>query len=827
MAARVAAFDWSQTVLGPMENWPSELRIAVDICLSSRFPMFVWWGEHRINIYNDGYVPMLGKRHPRALGRPAQETWNDIWDVVGPQSDAVLQRGEATWNDRVLLVMERKGYSEKTYFTWSYSPIRNATGRIGGMFCAVTEETARVRAEARDALLLALDEAVRPLTDPAEITAACARMLGQHLDVDRCAYADVEADEDTFNLTGDYNRGVKSIVGRYRFTQFGEEVLRLMREDRPFVVHDVDTHEPKLTDLDPYRQTQIQAVICVPLHKAGRFVAAMAVHQKTSRRWTDEEVDLVRHVASRCWESIERARVERTLRESEERFRLVANVVPEIIWATDGDGRAQFFSQQWYSYTGATQHPESAAQVAADFLHPDDAAATMAAFEEARRTGGTFSVEHRIRSATGEYRWFMVRGKPYRDHKTGEIIRWFGASTDIHDRKQTEEALRTAKEQAERASEAKSDFLAALSHELRTPLTPVLLTASLMESHPELPADLRADVATIRQNVELESRLISDLLDLTRISHGKLQLEDREVDLHQVVRSAIDICQREASSKLTLDLGATNHTVRGDSTRLQQIFWNLINNAFKFTPNEGEITVRSRNTDDGRVQVEIVDNGVGIDASVLPRLFNAFEQGDVRASRQQAGLGLGLAISKRLAEAQGGTISVRSEGRGRGATFTVELPWVMPTSHSPQSDQPSPVAASHRALNVLLIEDHEPTIRVMERLLRQTGHRVTPVRSVASARAAANQDSFDLIISDLGLPDGSGLSIMRELRERYAGRAIALTGYGMESDISASRDAGFAEHLTKPVDLPALDAAIRRITNGHSQHRATSVEVTE
>jgi signal transduction histidine kinase/CheY-like chemotaxis protein len=419
-----------------------------------------------------------------------------------------------------------------------------------------------------------------------------------------------------------------------------------------------------------------------------------------------------------------------------------------------------------------------------------------------------------VRQPDGSYRWVRAWGQVIFEGEAEDRrpVRMIGSSRDITESKEAEEALRAAKEQAERASAAKSDFLAMLSHELRTPLTPVLLTVSLLESHPQLPAELVDDVTTIRRNVELESRLISDLLDLTRIEKGKLQLDRQEVDLHLIVRSAIDVCQREASARMTVELKANRSVVRGDNTRLQQVFWNLLNNAIKFTGTDGMISVRSFDVD-GHVHVEVTDTGAGIDPAVLPKLFNAFEQGEARGGKQLAGLGLGLVISRRLVEAHGGTITAASAGRGRGATFTVRLPAL--TNHKLPVLTPHPPRSAlimRQALDVLLVEDHEPTLRVITKLLRGMGHRVTGVSSVASASAATRQHGFDLLISDLGLPDGSGLDLMRELSAHYSGRAVALTGYGMESDVVASREAGFSQHLTKPVDLATLEAAIQRVT---------------
>lgn len=382
---------------------------------------------------------------------------------------------------------------------------------------------------------------------------------------------------------------------------------------------------------------------------------------------------------------------------------------------------------------------------------------------------------------------------------------------DIHDRRQAEEDLRRAKEEAERASEAKSQFLATLSHEMRTPLTPVLLHVSLLEGRTDLPDDVREDLASIRRNVELESMLISDLLDLTRIERGMLQLELRDIDVHQVLKAAVATCEREGGASIVMKLQAERHVVCGDSTRLQQIFWNLISNALKFTPPSGRITVRSTLLENSRIRIEVSDTGRGIESDLLGRLFNAFEQGDVRAERRQAGLGLGLAISRKIAEAHGGTIIAESKGRGHGASFIVDLPLIDAHVRALTVHPFELPAVPVKTLDILLVEDHEPTLNVMAKLLEKMGHRVCATGSVATALESARQTEFGLVISDLGLPDGSGLDVMRQLGPRYVGQAIALTGYGMESDVAATREVGFAEHLTKPVDFNALQAAMQRI----------------
>jgi PAS domain S-box-containing protein len=378
--------------------------------------------------------------------------------------------------------------------------------------------------------------------------------------------------------------------------------------------------------------------------------------------------------------------------------------------------------------------------------------------------------------------------------------------------KRAEAALREAKAAAEHANAAKDQFLAVLSHELRTPLTPLLLAACLLERRGDLPPGVQSELQAMRRSIELEARIIDDLLDLTRIVRGKLQFVFRKVDLHVLVRAAADICGRGEGAEVQLDLAARSHFVNGDAARLQQLFWNLLNNARKFTPADGRITVRSCDLPNGRICVAITDTGAGIEAEALPRIFEAFEQGDICRGRQFGGLGLGLAICNAVTEAHGGKISAASAGHGCGAEFTVEIPTVAPSDGDVAAGGPvSTEARLARSLRVLVVDDHAATLEVISRLVQDLGHRVETAADLKSAMRIADQGQVDLLISDLGLPDGSGYDLMRRLQDRPGVRGIAISGYGMEQDVRRSKEAGFTEHLIKPVDLGVLEALVSRI----------------
>ncbi len=448
LGARMRGHDWSTSPLGEPTSWPQSLRSVVGLMLGSKFPMFVAWGPELGFLYNDAYADILGAKHPAALGARFHDIWSEIWPEISPLIDAALA-GEASYHEDLPLVMNRRGYDEQTWFTFSYSPVRDESGAVAGMYCACTETTATVLAErrtrqseARLAFLDRLGAETAALADADAVLATTTRLLGEHLGLSVCAYADMDEDEDGFTIRGDWAApGSRSIVGRYSLAAFGRLAVSNLSAGLPLVIND-NRRELPPEEAATFQAIGIAATICMPLVKDGRLTALMAIHDRVPRVWSEAELNLLREVTARSWAHVERVGAVAELRQSEARFRLTADAVPQIVWITDAEGRTEYFNRQWTAYTGVDFEPSNAADIAAGFVHPDDGPATMAAFEEARRTGGVFEVEHRIRSKSGEYRWFLVRADPYRDPATGEIVRWFGSSTDIHDRYAAQAALR-------------------------------------------------------------------------------------------------------------------------------------------------------------------------------------------------------------------------------------------------------------------------------------------------------------------------------------------------------------------------------------------------
>jgi PAS domain S-box-containing protein len=402
-------------------------------------------------------------------------------------------------------------------------------------------------------------------------------------------------------------------------------------------------------------------------------------------------------------------------------------------------------------------------------------------------------------------------GAPIRD-ANGEVHGVVLVFRDFSDHRQSETVLRKAKEEAETANLAKDNFLATLSHELRTPLTPVVATLATWEADGRLSPALQEDVKLMRRNVELEARLIDDLLDLTRIVKGKLPLHFETADVHDLITSVTRIYQSEIHAKqlkLDLQLDAERHFARVDTARLQQVFWNILKNATMFTPDEGRVGIQTRH-EDGSLKVLFTDEGIGMTRELLGRLFRPFEQGADENVRRYGGLGLGMAISKALIEAQNGEIAAQSAGPNCGSSFTVTLP-VVDDDPEVATPEESTIRQEAHPVRILLVEDHADTAFALKRALGQSGHDVILANTVADAKALVSSGPFELILCDIGLPDGTGLDFIRYVRGISQVPAVALTGYGMEADMKECLDAGFNLHLTKPMNLQRLNDVIQTL----------------
>lgn len=506
----------------------------------------------------------------------------------------------------------------------------------------------------------------------------------------------------------------------------------------------------------------------------------------------------------------EKKRVEEALRDREQMLSVAIDAAQMGTWDWDLETNEIRFSERTRQIFWNAPDERLTLESFYARMHPDDRKEAAASIQRAVDGPGDYETQYRLIGPGGEVRWVSAIGRSLpnspQDHK-----RLVGVVFDVTPAVMAAHDLSVAKEEAEAASRAKDDFLAALSHELRTPLNPVLMLASELADSPDLSPRVKGDFAMIRKNVALEARLIDDLLDLTRITRGKLLLQLQHADIHTLLYQSFELLRADAENKqlvISFDLSAPERVVNGDPVRLQQVFWNVIKNAVKFTPPGGSITMRSREGSGHTVVIEIADSGMGMDPEELPRIFDAFAQGAQSGPHRFGGLGLGLSISKLLVQLHHGRIDATSDGLGQGSSFRIELPLADHELIEPPAPSPPEALPMAHALRILLIEDHEPTRTTLSRLLTKRGHKVSAAETVATARALAAATEFDFVISDIGLPDGNGQDLMVELRQSYGLIGIALSGYGREEDIRRSLESGFVAHLVKPIDIQALEAAM-------------------
>jgi PAS domain S-box-containing protein len=730
---------------------------------------------------------MLGDKAHDALGTPLRQVWHEGWERIAPYAQRVLA-GESFFFEDYATTVERHGYPEQAWFTFSYSPLRDDLGAVRGLMCTVFEVTDKVLAlarhkEAEERLALSLEASGNIGT-----WSYCLE--------DGTTYVD-ERFARLFQVDAALARKGTELE---RFTDM------IAPADRPRVLEAIATaiRDDSLYDVE-YRIPQ-RGGHTVWVNARGKVFTDAATGR---RRFAGIAVDISQRKAAEA----AREESERAMLDSEAKFRLIANVIPQMVWSTDAAGVNDYVNERWQEFTGIPtrrltgdgwQQP----------VHPDDLPSLLRAWDASVSTGATYEVEHRLLHRSGEYRWVLNRGLPFLDD-AGRVRRWMGTLTDIHDQKSGEEELRAA-------ARRKDEFLAMLAHELRNPLAPINNAAQLLALAGADPRRVRQSSEVIIRQVGHMTDLVDDLLDVSRVTRGLVELQRERLDLRAVVASAVEQARPLIEARRQIlhthmdDRGAW---VDGDRTRLVQILSNLLNNAAKYTPQGGAIWL-AVDIDAGQVRVSVRDNGIGIAAGMLPHVFDLFTQAERTPDRAQGGLGLGLALVRSLAQLHGGRVEARSGGTGQGSSFIVTLPLAASSGTGsaaqardggvPAPDVAGAAAAGRR--RILVVDDNVDAAQSLADILCSLGHAAATATASHDALAQAGRAWPQVFILDIGLPDIDGYELVRRLRAmappddaaRASTRYIALTGYGQAHDRVLSRSAGFDHHFVKPVDLGAL-----------------------
>jgi len=656
---------------------------------------------------------------------------------------------------------------------------------------------------ARQQFLIALHAATDALVEPGAIVKTLAQLLAEHLQVDRCLYARIEQGR-VLEVIGEWTSGVPSVIGRWNLDGFGEARVRAMRANTPFVIDDVAT-DPRLDDRDraAYRALDIASFITVPLHKAGALAATMAVHHTSPRHWTEAEIELISIVVSRCWDALERAAVVRQLLDSQARLEYAVRLSGIGFWYCD----LPFSELRWDERVKAHFWLPLDARVTMDLfyerIHPDDREATRRAINASIDEHTTYDVVYRtIDPDSGAIRHIRALGGTTYD-AWDNPTRFDGVTLDVS------ELLE--------ADRRKDEFLAILAHELRNPLAPVRTGLEVIEQGSD-----RAEVARIsgmmRRQIDQIVRIVDDLLDASRVTLGKLVLVKTRVDIRETLESALDATRsmfEEKAIHVVVELPPSPIPVHHDATRMGQAFVNLLANAAKFSFRDGTVRVKLRVDEPFRVQVIIVDEGVGIPADRLDSVFVMFTQLDLDPGRSRGGLGIGLALTKRLVELHGGRVIAASKGANAGSTFIVELPLASRADLAVAPPATAPAPPPRSSLRILIVDDNVDAADMLGMLLEAKGHVVERAFNGEDGIAAASAFKPDALLLDLGLPDMEGYEVARRIRAMEATERmviVAVTGWGDESHRRGTEAAGFDDHLVKPIDRDRLFRTLDRLT---------------
>ncbi|WP_167784755.1 hybrid sensor histidine kinase/response regulator [Ramlibacter rhizophilus] len=766
LAAAWEAQCWSEHPLGPPAQWPPILTSLLRSMNRSRGPMFVCWGEQAHLLYNEHYATVLADKHPAAFGRPLREVWSEI----GTQLDAMLARvfaGEGLYGENVPFRLHRDGRDEPAYFTFTWNPVLDEDDQVLGFSCPSFETTSAVQAEqARAAeanrLMLLFQQApgfVAVLEGPEHVF----RHANQ-------AYLDFVGRS---HIVG---KPVREVAPEAIAQGYGQVLDDVLRTGVPFVGHSA----PVRLRRDEHGETEELSVnfIFQPI------------------RGDDGRID---GILIQGYDVTAEVHGQSALRESEAKFRAIADAIPQMVWTTRSDGWVEYFNRQWYAFTGACEG-DSEGHGWQQVLHSQDLARTIDAWRHSLATGTPYEIEYRLRNRHGEYRWMLGRALPVRDD-AGAIVRWMGTCTEIEDQVRSRESLRED-------DRRKDEFLAMLAHELRNPLAPITSAVAMLRRAAGDAQRVRSLTDIVERQASHMRGLVDDLLDVSRVTRGVVTLRQEEVDLREVLAEALEQARPLVDGR--------GHTVAkafeadplpafADRKRLVQVFANLINNAARYTPAGGRIRIAAK-ARPGDTVIVVEDNGQGMRPELIERVFELFVQGERRADRREGGLGIGLALVRSMVELHGGRVAADSAGPGQGSRFEVVLPALV--SPAPLADTPETAgpAASPAGARVLIVDDNEDAATVLGLLLEDLGHEVMVEHTAGRGLATARTFLPQVCLLDIGLPDADG----RELGARLRGlpgmeRVIlaAVSGYGQPKDVAATAAAGMV-HFVKPLDPEVL-----------------------
>lgn len=702
------------------------------------------------------------------------------------------------------------------------SPITDSQNRVIGVSKIARDITARRQAENRLELLAQVSDFIRTIQDSKELSYAVARAVGSLLDVRRCLFNETDFDLDREIVHQDYCDGVASVAGVHAISEYSDITSNEMRQGNTVVNYDSKTDPRTASDYErSYGPNGERAYIAVPLMRDNRWVASLWASDNQPRQWSKEEVSLLQTVAERTWTAIEKLRIDNALRESEGRFRLATEAAEMYAWEFDLSSATVDRFSDAEKVLGFSLPPDLAGGAE---ISLDDRMEANRILRKALAEDGEFEIEYRVVN-TGADRedWLLATGKiiPAIAQLPARMV---GVTQNITKRKLAEtereqllQSEQEARDAAEKANQVKDEFLATLSHELRNPLNIILGYSELLLKMPliQSSAQLLQMSEALRRNAQSQSQLINDLLDLSRLQTGKISLTRETVSIAAIIDNAIETVRSEAVSKsVSINNKAFSQLllVEGDRLRLQQIAWNLLNNAVKFTPAGGNIVIDLRKEEETAV-LTVADTGQGIDSTFLPHVFEMFRQADSSNSRKHGGMGIGLALVKQLVQLHDGTVSVRSEGPGQGSLFTVRLPLARETQSLKVSSGPTELHGLADT-DFLVLDDSEDTVAMLAQILEIEGANVTTTTNGAEALRLVRERNFDVILSDISMPGMDGFEFLRRVRE-IPGRedvpVVAITGFGRNNDIERAQAAGFFSHLTKPLDFAELGEVLIRL----------------